>query len=168
MRAAVAVVVALTACTASAKSPSLSGEVNVVAFWATSCAPCRNELPLIEALRVKLAADARVQLVVISLDEPRDADKARKMARDLGLRAPVIVDEQLYVELFGAGMATVPRMAVLDRARAGLERSGARKDEQADTFVREVTAAIDTVKAGTREPPTPMWRVLPPSPPHAQ
>ena len=161
-RAVVAAALALATLspTAHGKAPPLSGEVNVVAFWATSCAPCRQELPLLEVLRQRLAKERGVQLVVVSLDEPRDADKARKLARELGLQAPVVVDEDLYVELFGAGMATVPRMAVLDRKRVGLERLGAHKDEQADAFVREVTAAIATVKAGTLEPPARLWRVL--------
>ena len=51
-------------------------------------------------------------------------------------------------------------MVVIDRKRGGLERMGARASEDADSFVREVTAAIASVKAGAPAPPTPMWQPL--------
>jgi len=162
--AAAAIVVALAASTAGAKSSSLAslqGDVTVVAFWATTCAPCRKELPFVEALRQAVAGDARVRVVAVSIDSPGDAARARKMAHDLGLKAPLLVDQSVYEELFGAtDEARVPRLAVIDRNRGGLERLGARVHEDADGFVREVTAAIAAVKAGTTEPPTPIWQPL--------
>jgi thiol-disulfide isomerase/thioredoxin len=166
LRAAAALVVALAASAAGAKSPSLAslqGDVTVVAFWATTCAPCRKELPLIEMLRQAVAGDARVRVVAVSVDVPSDAARARKMAHDLGLKAPLLVDQSVYQEIFGdSDEASVPRLVVIDRKRGGLERMGARVHEDADRFVREVTAAIAAVKAGTAEPPTPMWQ------PHAR
>jgi thiol-disulfide isomerase/thioredoxin len=165
MRAAAAViVVALAASTAGAKAPSLAslqGDVTVVAFWATTCAPCRKELPLVEALRQAVAGDAGVRVVAVSVDVPADAARARKMAHDLGLKTPLLVDQSVYEEIFGySDEASVPRLVVINRKRAGLERMGARSHEDADGFVREVTAAIASVKAGTAEPPTPMWQPL--------
>ena len=164
MRAAAAALVVLAASTAGARSPSLAslqGDVTVVAFWATSCAPCRKELPLVEALRQAVAGDARVRVVAVSVDAPSDAARARKMAHDLGLKAPLLVDPSVYAEIFGdSDEASVPRLVVIDRKRGGLERMGARVHEEADGFVREVTAAIEAVKAGTAEPPTPMWQPL--------
>jgi thiol-disulfide isomerase/thioredoxin len=164
LRAVAALVVALAASTAGAKSPSLAslqGDVTVVAFWATTCAPCRKELPLVEALRQSLAGDARVRVVAVSVDLPSDAARAKKMAQELGLKAPLLVDQSVYEEIFGySDEASVPRLVVIDRKRGGLERTGARVHEDADGFVREVTAAVAAVKAGTAEPPTPMWQPL--------
>jgi thiol-disulfide isomerase/thioredoxin len=164
--AAAALVVALAASTAGAKSPSLAslqGDVTVVAFWATTCAPCRKELPLLETLRQAVAGDAGVRVVAVSVDVPSDAARAKQMAHELGLKAPLIVDQSVYEEIFGySDEASVPRMVVINRKRAGLERMGARAHEDADGFVREVTAAIAAVKAGTAEPPTPMWQPLTP------
>jgi thiol-disulfide isomerase/thioredoxin len=160
-RAALALVVALAASAASGKSPSLAslqGDVTVVAFWATSCAPCRKELPMIEALRQSLAGDASVRVVAVSVDLPGDAARAKKMARDLGLKAPLLVDQAVYEEIFGySDEASVPRLVVIDRKRGGLDRAGMRAGEDAEAFVREVTAAIASVKAGAPAPPTPMW-----------
>lgn len=161
-RAAVALVVALAASTADARPrlQSLQGEVTVVAFFSTACAPCKAELTMVEALRGSLAGDARVRVVAVSVDEPRDAARARAMAQRLGVTAPVLVDARSYVELFGGGDVAVPRLAVIDRARRGLDRVGTRAGETRDDFVREVTAAVTSVEAGAPAPPTPMWRSL--------
>ena len=164
-RALLALVVALAASTADAKPQlaSLQGDVTVLAFWATSCGPCRKELPMLEALRKSLAADKHVRVVAVSIDLPGDEERARKMARDLGLKGTLVVDQDVYEEVFGyTDEASVPRMAVIDRKRAGLERVGARAGEDAEAFVREVTAAVESVKARAPAPPTPMWQPLAP------
>ena len=154
--------VALAACNpASAKQPSLaelSGDVTVVAFWATWCGPCRHELPMVEALKQKLAGDARVHVVAVSVDTGHNAAKARKLASELGLTMPVLVDEGLYVKFFGGDDIAVPRLAVIDRKQSGLQRNGAVAGEAADAFVRDVTTAIDSVKAGAPKPPSLMWQ----------
>ena len=164
MRAAVAAAVAtLAAATASARPPtlaSLSGDVTVVAFFSTACAPCRKELPMLEALRVAVAADARVRVVAVSVDDARDGERARAMTRQAGLKAPVLVDAAAYAALFGGGEMAVPRLAVIDREHHGLDRTGARAGEGRDDFVREVQAAIASVEAGAPAPPTPMWQPL--------
>lgn len=165
LRAGTALVVALAASTAGARSPSLAslqGDVTVVVFWATTCPPCRKELPMVEALRQAVAADGSVRVVAVSVDVPGDAARARKMAHDLGLKAPLLVDQSVYEEIFGySDEASVPRLVVIDCKRGGLERMGARAHEDTDAFVREVTAAVASVKAGSAEPPTPMWQPLP-------
>ena len=154
---------ALVAGSAQAKAPSspslaaLSGEVTVVAFWATWCAPCRHELPMVEALQQHLAGDARVRVVAVSVDDARDAAKARRLAGALGLTAPLLVDQALYVRLFGGRDLSVPRLAVVDRRFAGLERDGALANEASEAFVREVSAAVESVKTGTARPPSPLW-----------
>jgi thiol-disulfide isomerase/thioredoxin len=166
VRASALLVVALAASTAAAKPQlsSLQGDVTVLAFWATTCPPCRKELPMVEALRKALAADAHVRVVAVSVDLPGDGERARKLARDLGLKATLVVDQDVYEEVFGyTDEASVPRLAVIDRKRAGLERVGMRAGEDADAFVREVTAAVESVKAHAPAPPTPMWQPLAPA-----
>jgi thiol-disulfide isomerase/thioredoxin len=165
MRGALAaVVVTLAGATAAAKpSPlaALQGDVTVVAFFSTACAPCKKELPMVEALRAQVAGDARVRVVAVSVDDTSEAARARAMAKQLGLTMPVLVDARVYFSLFGGSDLAVPRLAVIDRKRAGLQRMGARAGEARDAFVREVIAAISSVAAGGAAPPTPMWQPLP-------
>ena len=53
---------------------SLRGSITVISFWATWCAPCRDELPRLSALSTRLA-DQKIQFVAISIDEPKDRAK---------------------------------------------------------------------------------------------
>jgi cytochrome c biogenesis protein CcmG/thiol:disulfide interchange protein DsbE len=64
----------------------LLGRVVVVAFLATWCEPCREELPLLSAYQ-QMYASKGLRVLGFSLDEPRDVDKVREMARPL--RFPV-------------------------------------------------------------------------------
>ena len=53
---------------------SLRGSITVVSFWATWCAPCRDELPRLSQLSHTLA-DHDVHFVAISIDESKDRAK---------------------------------------------------------------------------------------------
>jgi len=53
---------------------SLRGSITVVSFWATWCAPCREELPRLSKLSQQLA-DKDVHFVAISIDESKDRAK---------------------------------------------------------------------------------------------
>lgn len=58
----------------------LKGKVVLVNYWATWCVPCRKEMPKLEAFYRRYHARG-LEIIGISIDFPRDADKARKMAR---------------------------------------------------------------------------------------
>jgi thiol-disulfide isomerase/thioredoxin len=47
----------------------------LVNFWATWCAPCREEFPDLVKIRARYAAD-KLDFVVVSLDDPSDIGKA--------------------------------------------------------------------------------------------
>lgn len=52
-------------------------KVHVVNFWATWCAPCVKELPYFETINEKYK-DKGVEVLLVSLDFPKDYDKKLK------------------------------------------------------------------------------------------
>lgn len=67
----------------------LRGEVVMINFWATWCAPCRQELPLLNSLYDQYRK-VGFSLLAINVDD--DPANARAMARKLGLKFPVLLD----------------------------------------------------------------------------
>jgi peroxiredoxin len=85
----------------------------LINFWATWCAPCRREIPLLKTLRRERAADG-VEIVGIAVDFRADV---QRYAREIGIDYPVLVGEQDGLDAIAAfGMDTVfPFTVFVDR-----------------------------------------------------
>jgi thiol-disulfide isomerase/thioredoxin len=90
------------------------GKVVVLNFWATWCAPCRKEIPML--VRVQTEYGQRgVQVVGPSIDEPEDRDTAERFARNMHVNYPVLYGHTTE-EMKPLGLATaIPATAILDR-----------------------------------------------------
>lgn len=67
-----------------------SGRPLLVNFWATWCAPCRREIPLLKALRKDHAAQG-LEVIGIAVDFREDV---LKYAGEIGLDYPLLIGEQ--------------------------------------------------------------------------
>jgi thiol-disulfide isomerase/thioredoxin len=65
------------------------GKVVLVNFWATWCAPCRDEMPSIERLRASLA-DEPFEVLAVNLAEPRSRIEHFLAQTPLGF--PILLD----------------------------------------------------------------------------
>jgi cytochrome c biogenesis protein CcmG, thiol:disulfide interchange protein DsbE len=76
----------------------LHGKVVMVNYWATWCAPCRKEMPKLDAFYKKYQSQG-LEIVGISIDFERDLDKARKVARTVAY--PMAVAKAITDDGFG-------------------------------------------------------------------
>ncbi len=71
------------------------GKVVVVNFWATWCAPCREEIPLFVKLQNQYGNQG-LQFVGIAIDRP---DQVRPYAKELGMNFPILIGDSAAIEL---------------------------------------------------------------------
>jgi len=60
----------------------LRGKVVLVTYWATWCAPCKKEMPVIDAF-YRRYHQRGLEVIGISADHPQDFARMRKMSRSL-------------------------------------------------------------------------------------
>jgi cytochrome c biogenesis protein CcmG/thiol:disulfide interchange protein DsbE len=72
----------------------LLGRVVLLTFWATWCAPCRQELPLLSSYAT-LYAERGLTILGFSLDAPEDLPRVRKMAQALSFPSGLVAMSSL-------------------------------------------------------------------------
>ena len=90
------------------------GKVLVVNFWATWCAPCREEIPVFVKLQEQYGAKG-LQFVGISIDQ---ADKTAEFARNFKINYPSLVGTFDTIEVSrqaGNQKRVLPYTVILDR-----------------------------------------------------
>jgi peroxiredoxin len=87
------------------------GRVVMVNFWATWCAPCRQEMPQLNKLYEKYRASGFV-LLGVNVDD--DTRHAADVASKLGLKFPVLLDTDKAVSRL-YDLSTMPSTVLIDR-----------------------------------------------------
>jgi cytochrome c biogenesis protein CcmG, thiol:disulfide interchange protein DsbE len=77
----------------------LRGKVVLVNYWATWCAPCRKEMPKLDAFYRRYHGRG-LEIIGISIDFQRDLEKARKAAQSVAY--PTAVVQAITNDGFGA------------------------------------------------------------------
>jgi thiol-disulfide isomerase/thioredoxin len=116
------------------------GRVLVCNFWATWCAPCREEIPLLMAARSKYAAKG-VEIVGIAID---NAAKVAEFSRSLKISYPVLLSEAEGLEhmrRLGNTSGGLPYTVFFDREGAVAHRKlGALKQADLEAILAPLVA----------------------------
>jgi len=97
------------------------GRLLVVNFWATWCAPCRDEMPAFDRVQERWSG-RNVQFVGLANDDPA---KVARFARELKIRYPLWTGGEDVAELarrLGNHLGVLPFTVILDRQGRVLER----------------------------------------------
>ena len=89
----------------------LRGQVVFVNFWATWCAPCRDEMPSMESL-YRQFRDRGLEIIAVNIQE-NEQDVADFM-RDYGLTFPALLDLNGRVSS-NYGVQAIPTSYLIDR-----------------------------------------------------
>ena len=91
-----------------------SGRVVLINFWATWCAPCRKEMPMLQAVHEEFESQG-LSLLGIALD---DVQRARDFADQFGIGYPILVgagDVMATGVAYGNEAGLLPYSVLIDR-----------------------------------------------------
>ncbi|WP_348267085.1 TlpA disulfide reductase family protein [Edaphobacter paludis] len=129
----------------SQKLSGLHGQIVVLSFWATWCAPCREELPRLSKLSEEFAG-RNVHFVAVSIDD----------AKDRGKIEPYLMKQDIHLDVWVGGSAEllgrfgmgdiVPGTLILDEQGQVITRiMGEAKDE-------DIRSRLDWLLNGRQDP----------------
>lgn len=127
---------------------SWPGKSMIVNFWATWCAPCRREIPLLKKIQAEHGAEG-FQIVGVAVDF---RDDVLKYAKEIGIDYPLLIGEEDGLEAvtkFGRGSLGFPFTVFTDnQQRLVLFHLGEIHPAQAEVML----ATVRRVNAGELTP----------------
>ncbi len=87
------------------------GNVVMLNFWASWCGPCRQEMPLLDAMSQRYSAAG---FVLLGVDVEEDNTDAKKIVKDLKISYPILFDtENTVSKLYSVD--TMPTTVMIDK-----------------------------------------------------
>ena len=93
------------------KLSEMTGNVVLINFWASWCGPCREEMPLLNALHKKYAA---LGFTVLGVNVEEDATDAKGFLRNFPVDFPILLDNKNKVSK-QYDVIAMPTTVVVDR-----------------------------------------------------
>ncbi|MEX0970569.1 MAG: TlpA disulfide reductase family protein [Paracoccaceae bacterium] len=120
------------------------GRIHVVNFWATWCAPCREEMPALDRLRADLGEEAGVIAIATGRNRIEDIERFNT---ETGVTMPINLDAR--GELAAAhGAMGLPTTIIFDGEGREIARlTGAAEWDEAAPIIRALAAALAEASA---------------------
>ncbi|MFQ5643003.1 MAG: TlpA family protein disulfide reductase [Thiogranum sp.] len=87
------------------------GEVVMINFWASWCAPCRQEMPLLDELYTQYQP---LGFTILGVNVEEDSTRARQMLRNIPVNFPVLFDNKSNVSKL-YNVVAMPSTVLVDR-----------------------------------------------------
>jgi peroxiredoxin len=114
------------------------GDVVMINFWATWCAPCRQEMPLLDDLYARYQ---RVGFTLLGVNIDDDSRRAMKMIEELGVNFPVLFDESKDVSKLYE-VEVMPTTILVDREGTVRHIHHGYKPGYEDKYLTEIRALL--------------------------
>jgi thiol-disulfide isomerase/thioredoxin len=115
--------------------------VTLVNFWATWCAPCREEIPLFMTM-LERYRERGFRVVGVAIDE---AEAVNQFRDELLINYPLLILEDnvnAVMRRYGDGMAILPYSVLVDaRGNIAAKKLGAYEHKELDTLLAQTLAA---------------------------
>jgi len=123
-----------------------SGQPLLINFWATWCAPCRREMPLLQSLQDE-HSDGSLQVIGIALDNLPDA---KRFIEAIDVTYPILYGEDdvtALAESFGDAFIGLPFSVFVDPSG---EILALHSGELHADHLRQFVAELDAIASGQR------------------
>ena len=120
------------------ESAAYAGKVMVVTFWASWCAPCRKELPMLDGIQ-KVAGKDKLQVVAVNIEE---RDVFRKVAKVLAPLSVKITHDYGREASQAFGVKGIPHCAIVGRDGKILAVHRGYSEDSLDSIIAEINEAL--------------------------
>ena len=141
------VALGMTASGDAAKVADYPGKVVVVSFWASWCAPCRKELPILEGLQRE--GKGSIQVIAVNIE---DHDVFEKAAKLLGALHVLLVNDRSNRSQRAYKVKGIPHMVIIGRDGRILSVHEGYGEAALDGIVDEINRALaaKTIESGDK------------------